>query len=94
MRRVFQLFFKELEQEWDWSERYAGQREIERYANHVGSPLCKSVTILFLVPKKKRGAKRPSLTPCKPLKAIARLNANCAWSVGDDTWPPRHFRRD
>ena len=46
-------FSRELEQEWDWSERYAGQREIERYANHVGSPLCKSVTILFLVPKKK-----------------------------------------
>ena len=28
-------FSKELEQEWDWSERYAGQPEIERYANHV-----------------------------------------------------------
>ena len=62
-------FSRELEQEWDWSERYAGQREIERYANHVGSPLCKSVTILFLVPKKKRGTKRPSLTPCKPLRS-------------------------
>ena len=28
-------FSKALEQEWDWSERYAGQPEIERYANHV-----------------------------------------------------------
>ena len=28
-------FSKELEQEWDWTERYAGQAEIERYANHV-----------------------------------------------------------
>ena len=28
-------FSRELEQEWDWSERYAGQPEIERYANHV-----------------------------------------------------------
>lgn len=28
-------FSKELEQEWDWTERYAGQPEIERYANHV-----------------------------------------------------------
>ena len=28
-------FSKELEQEWDWSERYASQPEIERYANHV-----------------------------------------------------------
>jgi cation diffusion facilitator CzcD-associated flavoprotein CzcO len=28
-------FSKELEQEWNWTERYAGQAEIERYANHV-----------------------------------------------------------
>ena len=28
-------FSKALEQEWDWSERYASQPEIERYANHV-----------------------------------------------------------
>jgi cation diffusion facilitator CzcD-associated flavoprotein CzcO len=28
-------FSKALEQEWDWTERYAGQPEIERYANHV-----------------------------------------------------------
>ena len=28
-------FSKELEQEWDWTERYAGQPEIERYANYV-----------------------------------------------------------
>ena len=28
-------FSKELEQEWDWSERCASQPEIERYANHV-----------------------------------------------------------
>jgi cyclohexanone monooxygenase len=28
-------FSKELEQEWQWSERYAAQPEIERYANHV-----------------------------------------------------------
>ena len=28
-------FSKELEQEWHWSERYAAQPEIERYANHV-----------------------------------------------------------
>src|ERR1700731_1691297 len=28
-------FSKELEQEWEWSERYATQPEILRYANHV-----------------------------------------------------------
>jgi len=28
-------FSKELEQDWDWSERYSGQPEILRYANHV-----------------------------------------------------------
>ena len=28
-------FSKELEQEWEWTERYAAQPEIERYANHV-----------------------------------------------------------
>lgn len=28
-------FSQELQQEWDWSERYASQPEIERYANHV-----------------------------------------------------------
>ena len=28
-------FSKELEQEWNWTERYAAQPEIERYANHV-----------------------------------------------------------
>ena len=28
-------FSKELEQEWEWSELYAAQPEIERYANHV-----------------------------------------------------------
>jgi cation diffusion facilitator CzcD-associated flavoprotein CzcO len=28
-------FSKDLEQEWQWSERYAAQPEIERYANHV-----------------------------------------------------------
>jgi cyclohexanone monooxygenase len=28
-------FSKELQQEWDWSERYAPQPEILRYANHV-----------------------------------------------------------
>ena len=28
-------FDPELEQEWDWSERYSGQPEILRYANHV-----------------------------------------------------------
>jgi cyclohexanone monooxygenase len=28
-------FSPELEQEWDWSERYAGQPEILEYANHV-----------------------------------------------------------
>ena len=28
-------FSKALEQEWHWSERYAAQPEIERYANHV-----------------------------------------------------------
>jgi len=28
-------FSKELEQEWEWSEMYAAQPEIERYANHV-----------------------------------------------------------
>jgi cation diffusion facilitator CzcD-associated flavoprotein CzcO len=29
------LFSKELWQEWEWSERFAGQPEIERYFNHV-----------------------------------------------------------
>src|SRR6188472_3565763 len=28
-------FSDELQQEWDWTERYAGQPEILRYANHV-----------------------------------------------------------
>src|SRR5687767_7498469 len=28
-------FSKELQQEWEWSERYAAQPEILRYANHV-----------------------------------------------------------
>ena len=28
-------FDPELEQEWEWSERYSGQPEILRYANHV-----------------------------------------------------------
>src|SRR5689334_21981797 len=28
-------FSPELEQDWNWSERYAGQPEILRYANHV-----------------------------------------------------------
>src|SRR5215217_5523803 len=28
-------FSPELQQEWDWSERYAAQPEILRYANHV-----------------------------------------------------------
>ena len=28
-------FSDELQQEWDWSERYSGQDEIENYANHV-----------------------------------------------------------
>ena len=28
-------FSEQLQQEWDWSERYAGQPEILRYANHV-----------------------------------------------------------
>ena len=28
-------FSEELQQEWNWSERYAGQPEILRYANHV-----------------------------------------------------------
>ena len=28
-------FSDELQQEWDWSERYAPQPEILRYANHV-----------------------------------------------------------
>ena len=28
-------FSRELEQEWDWSERYAGQPEILNYARHV-----------------------------------------------------------
>jgi cyclohexanone monooxygenase len=28
-------FSEELQQEWQWSERYAAQEEIERYANHV-----------------------------------------------------------
>ena len=28
-------FSKQLEQEWEWTERYAAQPEIERYANHV-----------------------------------------------------------
>ncbi|XUL92238.1 flavin-containing monooxygenase [Streptomyces galilaeus] len=29
------LFSKELWEEWEWSERFAGQPEIERYFNHV-----------------------------------------------------------
>ena len=37
--RIPILFSTELEQEWDWSECYEGQPEIERYANQVGSPL-------------------------------------------------------
>src|SRR5215467_13704730 len=28
-------FSEELQREWDWSERYASQPEILRYANHV-----------------------------------------------------------
>ena len=28
-------FDKELEQEWEWTERFAAQPEIERYLNHV-----------------------------------------------------------
>src|ERR1700745_2651361 len=28
-------FSEELQQQWDWSERYASQPEILRYANHV-----------------------------------------------------------
>src|SRR5215217_7962103 len=28
-------FSEELQQEWDWTERYAAQPEIERYMNHV-----------------------------------------------------------
>ena len=28
-------FSEELQQEWEWTERYAGQPEILRYANHV-----------------------------------------------------------
>src|SRR5690348_2152293 len=29
------LFSKELWDEWEWTERFAGQPEIERYFNHV-----------------------------------------------------------
>src|SRR4051812_10731629 len=29
------LFSKDLWEEWEWSERFAGQPEIERYFNHV-----------------------------------------------------------
>lgn len=32
-------FSNELQQEWDWSERFAGQPEILRYANHVADRL-------------------------------------------------------
>jgi cation diffusion facilitator CzcD-associated flavoprotein CzcO len=32
-------FSEELQQEWEWSERYAAQPEIERYANHVADRL-------------------------------------------------------
>lgn len=28
-------FSDELQQEWDWTEKYAGQKEILRYINHV-----------------------------------------------------------
>src|SRR6202051_4864325 len=31
-------FSDELQQEWDWSERYAPQPEILKYANHVADP--------------------------------------------------------
>ena len=34
-RAVRYSFSEELQHEWDWSERYASQPEILRYANHV-----------------------------------------------------------
>ena len=39
-------FSNELQQEWEWTERYAGQPEILRYANHVAEKfdLCRDIT--------------------------------------------------
>ena len=38
MQYSFQ-FSKELEEEWEWSEQYATQPEILKYANHVADRL-------------------------------------------------------
>jgi cyclohexanone monooxygenase len=40
-------FSPELQQEWEWSERYAGQPEILRYANHVADRFDLPRDILF-----------------------------------------------
>lgn len=41
------LFSKELWEEWEWSEQYAGQPEIERYFNHVADRFDLRRDILF-----------------------------------------------
>src|SRR5262249_51247898 len=58
-------FSDELQQEWDWSERYAPQPEILRYANHVAD----------------RFKLRPDIQLCTRVdRAVFDVDAN-AWSV-------------
>ena len=51
-------FSDELQQEWEWSERYATQPEILRYANHVAVPLRPSPRHPVRHPRVVRGLRR------------------------------------
>ena len=57
-------FSPELEQEWEWSEMYAAQPEIERYANHVADRFelrrdINSTRVLFPAGMTKPGVRGP-----------------------------------
>ena len=47
-------FCPELEQEWEWSERYATQSEILRYADHVADRFGLKSDIRFKLPRHRR----------------------------------------
>ena len=51
-------FDDELQQEWDWSERYAPQPEILRYANHVADRFDLRRDIQFDTRVDRRGVRR------------------------------------
>ena len=74
-------FSDALQQEWDWSERYAAQPEILRYANHVADrfDLRRDIQFNTRVISARRSTRPPGAGRSRPATARASRPPSASW---------------